>query len=221
MVSKRNSFYRFSRMFYLYINLIFLRPQPSIFSYLVYSFCSIFCNGWDGWPPKVRMEFECYVAILFYQCRFLIAFFNLLFLGQYQKSSRFQMEWLDSVSFPLDLLTELYQSLLFLFNNPCKLFSLLLVIGRGGEQISRLQQESGCKIQIAPGKCYWWCFFFNFLETPLHICPINQINLCYRQRRIARQVGHINGSTWVNPVSNPILLLNSIPCSFGHPGWNS
>lgn len=28
----------------------------------------------------------------------------------------------------------------------------LLVIGRGGEQISRLQQESGCKIQIAPGK---------------------------------------------------------------------
>uniref|UniRef100_A0A7N8YA68 Far upstream element (FUSE) binding protein 1 n=1 Tax=Mastacembelus armatus TaxID=205130 RepID=A0A7N8YA68_9TELE len=27
---------------------------------------------------------------------------------------------------------------------------LFLVIGRGGEQISRLQQESGCKIQIAP-----------------------------------------------------------------------
>uniref|UniRef100_A0AAY5L5F1 K Homology domain-containing protein n=1 Tax=Esox lucius TaxID=8010 RepID=A0AAY5L5F1_ESOLU len=28
----------------------------------------------------------------------------------------------------------------------------LTVIGRGGEQISRMQQESGCKIQIAPGK---------------------------------------------------------------------
>ncbi|CAJ0967134.1 unnamed protein product [Ranitomeya imitator] len=26
------------------------------------------------------------------------------------------------------------------------------IIGRGGEQISRIQQESGCKIQIAPGK---------------------------------------------------------------------
>lgn len=31
-------------------------------------------------------------------------------------------------------------------------FPLPLVIGRGGEQISRLQQESGCKIQIAPGE---------------------------------------------------------------------
>lgn len=29
-----------------------------------------------------------------------------------------------------------------------------LVIGRGGEQISRIQQESGCKIQIAPGRSY-------------------------------------------------------------------
>uniref|UniRef100_A0A5F8GS92 Far upstream element binding protein 1 n=1 Tax=Monodelphis domestica TaxID=13616 RepID=A0A5F8GS92_MONDO len=29
-------------------------------------------------------------------------------------------------------------------------FLFLLVIGRGGEQISRIQQESGCKIQIAP-----------------------------------------------------------------------
>lgn len=26
----------------------------------------------------------------------------------------------------------------------------ILVIGRGGEQISRLQSESGCKIQMAP-----------------------------------------------------------------------
>lgn len=31
-------------------------------------------------------------------------------------------------------------------------FPSSLVIGRGGEQISRLQQESGCKIQIAPGR---------------------------------------------------------------------
>lgn len=33
-----------------------------------------------------------------------------------------------------------------------KCFLSCLVIGRGGEQISRLQQESGCKIQIAPGR---------------------------------------------------------------------
>lgn len=26
------------------------------------------------------------------------------------------------------------------------------VIGKGGEQITRLQAETGCKIQIAPGK---------------------------------------------------------------------
>lgn len=25
------------------------------------------------------------------------------------------------------------------------------VIGRGGEQINKIQQESGCKVQIAPG----------------------------------------------------------------------
>lgn len=34
-------------------------------------------------------------------------------------------------------------------------FFFLQVIGRGGEQISRIQQESGCKIQIAPGNYLW------------------------------------------------------------------
>lgn len=34
-----------------------------------------------------------------------------------------------------------------------------IVIGRGGEQISRIQQDSGCKIQIAPGE--------------LTLCPCN------------------------------------------------
>jgi hypothetical protein len=29
-------------------------------------------------------------------------------------------------------------------------FLIFTVIGRGGEQISRLQNESGCKIQMAP-----------------------------------------------------------------------
>lgn len=31
------------------------------------------------------------------------------------------------------------------------LFSLSPVIGRGGEQINKIQQDSGCKVQIAPG----------------------------------------------------------------------
>lgn len=36
------------------------------------------------------------------------------------------------------------QSLLFSF-------LLHLVIGRGGEQINKIQQDSGCKVQISPG----------------------------------------------------------------------
>lgn len=31
------------------------------------------------------------------------------------------------------------------------LLSVETVIGRGGEQINKIQQESGCKVQIAPG----------------------------------------------------------------------
>uniref|UniRef100_A0A3Q0SSX3 Far upstream element (FUSE) binding protein 1 n=1 Tax=Amphilophus citrinellus TaxID=61819 RepID=A0A3Q0SSX3_AMPCI len=36
------------------------------------------------------------------------------------------------------------------------------IIGRGGEQISRLQQESGCKIQIAPGRFGFSLYDGNF-----------------------------------------------------------
>lgn len=36
-------------------------------------------------------------------------------------------------------------------NNTDLSFSLFPVIGRGGEQINKIQQESGCKVQIAPG----------------------------------------------------------------------
>lgn len=42
----------------------------------------------------------------------------------------------------------------------------LQVIGRGGEQISRIQQESGCKIQIAPGN-YLFAFFFVWLPSSI------------------------------------------------------
>lgn len=39
-----------------------------------------------------------------------------------------------------------------LINNPVLINHSSAVIGRGGEQISRIQQDSGCKIQIAPGE---------------------------------------------------------------------
>uniref|UniRef100_A0A8C5FLF2 Far upstream element (FUSE) binding protein 1 n=1 Tax=Gadus morhua TaxID=8049 RepID=A0A8C5FLF2_GADMO len=73
------------------------------------------------------------------------------------QTSRFPMAWLDSVSKMHDIHTH---TLVLNFNVPLQangsLFffvtplSKLSVIGRGGEQISRMQQESGCKIQIAP-----------------------------------------------------------------------
>ena len=65
------------------------------------------------------------------------------------------MAWLDSVSFHT-LNSEKWVSHVFIKCLEVTHFFFflffLLVIGRGGEQISRLQQESGCKIQIAPGK---------------------------------------------------------------------
>lgn len=84
----------------------------------------------------------------------------------------------------------------------CFLSLPVLVIGRGGEQISRLQQESGCKIQIAPGRfgfaasaeksehtnCFWRVLCLQCL-------------LSCRQRRDARSVGDINRITRINPVS--------------------
>lgn len=66
------------------------------------------------------------------------------------------MEWLDSVSL---LNSHSVNFVVGYFKGDVFFYSL--VIGRGGEQISRLQQESGCKIQIAPGKMIYtevYCF---------------------------------------------------------------
>ena len=35
---------------------------------------------------------------------------------------------------------------------PSMLCAVPAVIGRGGEQINKIQQDSGCKVQISPGK---------------------------------------------------------------------
>ena len=43
--------------------------------------------------------------------------------------------------------------------------SLLLVIGRGGEQINKLQSETGAKIQVAPGKDF--VAFYSKLKMKL------------------------------------------------------
>lgn len=42
------------------------------------------------------------------------------------------------------------------------------VIGRGGEQISRIQAESGCKIQIASGKA---SFFIDLSLVEIRVMP--------------------------------------------------
>lgn len=39
------------------------------------------------------------------------------------------------------------------------------VIGRGGEQINKIQQESGCKVQIAPGE-------YSYSNVVLFVCTL-------------------------------------------------
>lgn len=41
------------------------------------------------------------------------------------------------------------------------------VIGRGGEQISRIQAESGCKIQIASGKGFFFFIYLSLIEISI------------------------------------------------------
>lgn len=48
------------------------------------------------------------------------------------------------------------------------LVQFVSVIGRGGEQISRIQAESGCKIQIASGKA---SFFIDLSLVEISILP--------------------------------------------------
>lgn len=45
------------------------------------------------------------------------------------------------------------------YSNMLTVLSLSAVIGRGGEQINKIQQESGCKVQIAPGAIFTSTFF--------------------------------------------------------------
>lgn len=66
------------------------------------------------------------------------------------------MEWLDLVSNLVSKALKTVKTYLAVF----QLIIFFLVIGRGGEQISRIQQESGCKIQIAPGNVIFMLFSY-------------------------------------------------------------
>ena len=50
--------------------------------------------------------------------------------------------------------------------------SFFSVIGRGGEQINKLQSETGAKIQVAPGKL--WCIFYLF--SPNSVWKLSLVN---------------------------------------------
>ena len=69
-----------------------------------------------------------------------------------QKTSKCLTRWWDSVSSVFAVST-----VMVLGHHQELDLSLLpsSVIGKGGEQISRIQLESGCKIQIAPGERQW------------------------------------------------------------------
>lgn len=107
-------------------------PQPS--------------QPWEGWVAlqgKLSSNLPGRCVCVFYTLMVLSTI-----LDQHQRNSRFQMEWLDLVS---TFFLRVKLQFLFLLCET-EIFHSCLVIGRGGEQISRIQQESGCKIQIAPGK---------------------------------------------------------------------
>lgn len=77
--------------------------------------------------------------------------------GLCQRSSRFQMAWLASVSWLMNSekqisIAKCFGAHLNLIKSTMLTKPLFSVIGRGGEQISRIQQDSGCKIQISPGE---------------------------------------------------------------------
>ena len=68
---------------------------------------------------------------------------------------------------------------------------LSVVIGRGGEQINRIQLESGCKIQIAAGETYrasdpagsWWENVFSSVCVCVCVCACVCVCVCALRQR--------------------------------------
>lgn len=139
----------------------------SKYVFLVLSSClTILCSlqlfrqqwvAWEEWvvPPglfSTGFSSKIMHPLIWY---YLMAFLYFIFLkkirnlDRLQRNSRSLMEWLDSVStkFSPQHTTDWDGKMCVL-----TFTFVILVIGRGGEQISRMQQESGCKIQIAPGE---------------------------------------------------------------------
>ena len=83
-----------------------------------------------------------------------------------QKTSKCLTRWWDSVS----SISPLWWCWVTNRILTCSLLPFS-VIGKGGEQISRIQLESGCKIQIAPGEMqpagpYFWSFTQSSYYVP-------------------------------------------------------
>lgn len=129
------------------------------------------------------------------------------------------MEWLDLVSNLVYKALKTVKTYLAIFH----LIIFFLVIGRGGEQISRIQQESGCKIQIAPGNVIFilnrkLAYFFKFL-VKIMVCVNLFLALNFfclfvlycRQWWPSRKVLYVNWNTWVCPVSIKIMCLRPAP----------
>lgn len=95
---------------------------------------------------------------------------------------------------------------------------LFVVIGRGGEQINKIQQESGCKVQIAPGEsntgskessghiCSNSVHFFPRFVFP-DICCLNVRDVTefvgvvsFRQRWSSREERVSHRRPWSHPV---------------------
>lgn len=73
----------------------------------------------------------------------------------FQKSAECLMAWLVSVSACfLNHRHDVHVAVLPMLILKSKFVRFSLVIGRGGEQINKIQQDSGCKVQIAHGELY-------------------------------------------------------------------
>ena len=162
-------------------------------------FPSLFSDGRNGWPPKVNtvnqvtLSISSYHFWLFERKLTLICYVVFRSISEEFKVPDGMVGFSKWLGLGLTLNSEKWFSNVYIKRLEVTLFFFFffnIVIGRGGEQISRLQQESGCKIQIAPGKiCCWYCGCHWCQEIIVLYCwgiAITVFFLCYRQWRNAR-----------------------------------
>lgn len=79
-------------------------------------------------------------------------------------------------------------------NNTLLFLSLSAVIGRGGEQINKIQQESGCKVQIAPGTVFFYIIICNVIFLLLLRWVTYVLCLCPDSRGLPDRSVSLTGS---------------------------